>query len=71
MMNSPDKKKLDRLVELLLKMWLIGFDELKMDERTEAVELFGEKIKYGVMDFDTRLTNIEERVHYLEKKEMN
>ena len=70
-MDSPDKKKLDRLVELLLKMWLIGFDELKMDERTEAVELFGEKIKYGVMDFDTRLTNIEERVHYLEKKEMN
>lgn len=71
-MNSPDnKEKLDRFVQLLLKMWLTGFDELKMDERTEAVELFGEKIKDGVVDFNRRLTTLEERVHYLEKEKMN
>lgn len=71
MMNSPDKEKLDRLVQLLLKMWLIGFDELKMDERAEAVELFGEKLKDGVVDFNKRLTTLEERVHYLEREKMN
>jgi len=71
LMNSPEKEKFDRLIKLLLRMWLIGFDELEMEDRTEAVELFGERIKQGVQDFNRRLTTLEERVHYLEQQKMN
>jgi hypothetical protein len=48
-------------------MSLIGFDELEMNEREEAVKLFGEKIKYGIEEFNHRLTILEEKVQSLEQ----
>ncbi len=66
-MSSQAKANLERLIELFLKMSFIGFDELEMNEREEVINLFGEKLKYGIKDFDHRLTILEEKVQSLEK----
>ena len=58
---------LERLIQLFLKMSFIGFDELEMSERAEAVELFGKKVKHGIADFNRRLTVLEEKVQTIEK----
>ena len=66
-MSSQAKANLERLIELFLKMSFIGFDELEMNEREEVINLFSEKLKYGIKDFDHRLTILEEKVQSLEK----
>ena len=48
-------------------MSLIGFDELEMSEREEAVKLFGEKVKCGIEKFDRRLIILEDKVQSLEQ----
>lgn len=63
----PYREEMERLVDLLLKMIFIGFDELEMQERVEAIELFGEKLRHGVSEVYTRLASLEERVEMLEK----
>ncbi|HHH79840.1 MAG: hypothetical protein J7L32_06815 [Thermoplasmata archaeon] len=63
----PYREDMERLVNLLLKMIFIGFDELEMQERVEAIELFGEKLRYGVSEVYNRLASLEERVEMLEK----
>ena len=66
--DSHKKESMERFIQLFLKMWLIGFDELEMTERVEAVQLFGEKIEYGIENFSSRLSIIEEKVQSLEEK---
>lgn len=66
--SPPEKESLERLIQLFLKMSLIGFDELNMSERTEVVQLFGQKVKYDVEDFNRRLTALEGKVESLTQK---
>ena len=66
-MEAPFRDDMERLVSLLLKMIFIGFDELEMSERVEAVELFGRKLKHDVSDVYTRLASLEEKVELLEQ----
>lgn len=66
--DSHKKEKMERFIQLFLKMWLIGFDELEMNERVEAVQLFGEKVEDGVENFSSRLSILEEKVQSLEEK---
>ena len=66
--NPPQRENFERLIQLFLKMSLIGFDELEMSERTEVVQLFGQKVKYDVDDFYHRLTALEEKVQFIENK---
>jgi len=57
---------MERLIQLFMKMFLIGFDELEMSERQETVSLFGEKVSQGIESFSRRLTILEEKVQSLE-----
>ena len=65
-MNNPEKENMKRMVELFLKMAFIGFDELKMNEREEVIDLFGERLKSGIENFDRRLSILEEKIQSLE-----
>ena len=57
---------MERLIQLFMKMFLIGFDELEMSERQETVSLFGEKVSQGIESFNRRLTVLEEKFQSLE-----
>ena len=59
---------MERLIQLFMKMSLIGFDELPMNEREETIRLFGDKINYGIQSFNRRLTVLEEKVQSLEDR---
>ena len=66
--NSPEKEKLEKMVQLILKMTLIGFDELEMTDRVKAVQLFGENITNGIDNFYQRLSILEDKVQSLEQR---